>query len=106
MEAYPSSLSSRATADNVNEFYEVPRFQSEILQGFASSSVMTARNDNGNSKDENSRSGESANRNHDICPNTHSIICCWGRDRQSNDDNGNCKANDCDNAQPADNSNL
>lgn len=36
-----------------------------------------------------------------------SIMCCFGRDRQSGDNNGNCKLNQCGkNADPADNSNL
>jgi len=35
-----------------------------------------------------------------------SYMCCFGRDRQSNDDNGNCGNNDCDDADPGDNSNL
>lgn len=35
-----------------------------------------------------------------------SIMCCFGRDRQSNDDNGNCADNNCQDADPADNSNL
>lgn len=39
------------------------------------------------------------------CEN-QAMMCCFGRDRQSNDDNGNCNDNDCDNADPADNSNL
>jgi len=36
----------------------------------------------------------------------NSIMCCFGRDRQFGDDNGNCNKNDCDNADPGDNSNL
>jgi len=36
----------------------------------------------------------------------NSIMCCFGRDRQFGDDNGNCNRNDCDDADPADNSNL
>lgn len=39
------------------------------------------------------------------CEN-QAIMCCWGRDRQSNDNNGNCNDNDCDDADPADNTNL
>ena len=37
---------------------------------------------------------------------SHAIMCCWGRDRQSNDNNGNCAADDCDDASPADNTNF
>ena len=33
-------------------------------------------------------------------------MCCFGRDRQSNDNNGNCADNDCIDKSPADNSNL
>ena len=116
VEAYPTSLSSQATAEMVNDFYQGRRFQSTILQGFASTTVMTAKEQqHGGSaaNDEESDNGDgdnshasSAAKNHDVCPNSHSIMCCWGRDRQSNDGNGNCKANDCDDADPADNTNL
>jgi len=36
----------------------------------------------------------------------NSIMCCFGRDRQFGDDNGDCGKGDCDDADPADNSNL
>lgn len=42
------------------------------------------------------------------CQN-NAIMCCFGRDRQPNDDNGNCAEpieTNCRNADPADNSNL
>jgi hypothetical protein len=39
------------------------------------------------------------------CEN-QSILCCFGRDRQSRDNNGNCKRVRCDDADPANNSNL
>jgi len=39
------------------------------------------------------------------CEN-QAYMCCFGRDRQSNDNNGNCANNDCDDADPGDNSNL
>jgi len=35
-----------------------------------------------------------------------SYMCCFGRDRQSNDDNGNCDDDNCEDADPGDNSNL
>jgi len=35
-----------------------------------------------------------------------SIMCCFGRDRQANDNNGNCNDDRCGDADPADNSNL
>jgi hypothetical protein len=35
--------------------------------------------------------------------NNQAMMCCFGRDRQSDDNNGNCAADDCDNADPADN---
>lgn len=38
--------------------------------------------------------------------NFNSIMCCFGRDRQPNDGNGNCATEDCEDADPADNSNL
>ena len=34
------------------------------------------------------------------------ITCCYGRDRQSGDNNGNCQTRDCDDARPGDNTNL
>jgi len=34
------------------------------------------------------------------------IMCCFGRDRQFGDNNGNCHIDDCEDADPADNSNL
>jgi len=42
------------------------------------------------------------------CPG-QAIMCCFGRDRQFGDNNGNCKIDDkggCEDADPADNSNL
>mmetsp|Transcript_12194 Transcript_12194/g.20208 ORF Transcript_12194/g.20208 Transcript_12194/m.20208 type:complete len:567 (+) Transcript_12194:39-1739(+) len=44
---------------------------------------------------------ESINR----CEN-QAIMCCFGRDRQSGDDNGNCDSDDCDDADPGDNTDL
>jgi hypothetical protein len=34
------------------------------------------------------------------------IMCCWHRDRQYKDNNGNCAPSDCVNKDPADNTNL
>merc|ERR1739844_274181 len=34
------------------------------------------------------------------------IMCCFGRDRQFGDNNGNCHIDNCEDADPADNSNL
>lgn len=39
------------------------------------------------------------------CEN-QAIMCCFGRDRQYRDGNGNCKPRDCDDAAPGDNSNI
>lgn len=39
------------------------------------------------------------------CQN-QAMMCCFGRDRQSNDNNGDCADNDCKDKGPADNSNL
>ena len=61
---------------------------------------------NDDSKEEDDDTNKSAFDHHDICPNTNSVLCCWGRDRQSNDDNGDCKENDCEDADPADNTDL
>lgn len=36
----------------------------------------------------------------------NSFMCCFGRDRQSKDGNGNCKGRDCDDADPGDNTNV
>ena len=37
---------------------------------------------------------------------SHAIMCCFGRDRQYRDGNGDCTPNDCDDADPGDNTNL
>jgi len=37
-------------------------------------------------------------------PNT--VLCCWGRDRQYGDGDGNCRFQDCVNQNPGDNSDL
>jgi len=34
------------------------------------------------------------------------IMCCFGRDRQYGDGNGDCRRRDCDNANPGDNTNI
>jgi len=36
----------------------------------------------------------------------NSIMCCFGRDRQFGDNNGDCDKDDCEDADPGDNSNL
>jgi len=36
----------------------------------------------------------------------NAMMCCWVRDRQANDNNGNCADNDCDDADPADNTDV
>merc|ERR1711862_945139 len=41
----------------------------------------------------------------DTCQN-QAIMCCFGRDRQFGDNNGNCRKNNCNDRDPADNSNL
>jgi len=40
------------------------------------------------------------------CPLTNSAVCCWHRDRQYFDNNGNCNERDCANQNPADNTDL
>jgi hypothetical protein len=42
----------------------------------------------------------------DLQCRNQAIMCCFGRDRQSNDKNGNCDDNDCTDKDPGDNSNL
>lgn len=36
----------------------------------------------------------------------NTVMCCWSQDRQANDGNGNCADNDCDDADPADNTDI
>merc|ERR1712194_230206 len=41
------------------------------------------------------------------CPETNAAMCCWSRDRQYNDNNGNCNSNGhCRNGDPGDNTDL
>jgi hypothetical protein len=40
------------------------------------------------------------------CENTNAAMCCWSRDRQYNDNNGNCHAGSCVNKAPGDNTDL
>lgn len=35
-----------------------------------------------------------------------SVMCCWVQDRQANDNNGNCETDDCDDADPMDNTDI
>ena len=39
------------------------------------------------------------------CKN-NAVMCCWPRDRQCGDNNGNCNTNGCEDSDPADNTNL
>jgi hypothetical protein len=40
------------------------------------------------------------------CAQTNAAVCCWHRDRQYFDKNGNCAATDCANQNPGDNTDL
>ena len=40
------------------------------------------------------------------CPATNTAVCCWHRDRQYFDNNGNCSPGDCANQMPGDNTDL
>jgi len=40
------------------------------------------------------------------CPLTNTAVCCWHRDRQYFDNNGNCAPADCANQMPGDNTDL
>jgi len=40
------------------------------------------------------------------CSASNAAVCCWHRDRQYFDNNGNCNQNDCARANPADNTDL
>jgi len=40
------------------------------------------------------------------CPETHTAMCCWHRDRQYFDQNGDCKPKDCAREDPGDNTDL
>jgi len=76
---HPTSEASRTAGESINEFYEDGANDSILL---------------------NNGWGD-----FDKCEN-QAYMCCFGRDRQSNDNNGNCADDDCDDADPGDNSNL
>merc|ERR1712176_414907 len=42
----------------------------------------------------------------DSCAGTNAAVCCWSRDRQYFDNNGNCESKDCANQNPGDNADL
>ena len=75
--SYPSNADSLSAGASISAFYN-DGARDTIMSGFSSINE---------------------------CEN-QAILCCWGRDRQSNDNNGNCNDNDCQDADPADNSNL
>jgi len=75
----PATPASLSAGESINDFYEDD----------ADSTILT-----------NDGFG-----NFDSCEN-QAYMCCFGRDRQSNDNNGNCARNDCEDADPGDNSNL
>merc|ERR1711907_728154 len=41
-----------------------------------------------------------------MCAETNAAVCCWHRDRQYFDQNGDCGSRDCANADPGDNTDL
>merc|ERR1712188_117742 len=41
-----------------------------------------------------------------MCAETNAAVCCWHRDRQYFDQNGDCSSRDCANADPGDNTDL
>jgi len=75
---YETSEESRRVGDNIRLFYE---------NGVGSTALQASFS------------------NFQSCEN-QAIACCFGADRQSNDNNGNCSDDDCADADPADNSNL
>jgi len=40
------------------------------------------------------------------CPDSNTVMCCWHRDRQYFDNNGDCKPKDCARQNPGDNTDL
>ena len=76
----PGSPQSVAAGEGINNFFnaEAAGAQHTILQGFSEL---------------------------ERCQN-QAVMCCFGRDRQSNDNNGNCADGNCGDADPGDNSNL
>jgi len=77
--SHPTSDQSKTAGNSINNFYN----------GEADSTILLNTGWGG----------------FDQCQN-QAYMCCFGRDRQSNDDNGNCAKNDCSDADPGDNSNL
>ena len=74
---YPTSDASRDAAEDINQYYKGGLIKSTLLEDISSFGECEYQ----------------------------TVMCCWGRDRQSNDNNGNCAATDCDNSEPADNTN-
>ena len=75
--AYPTSDDSRSAGESIKAYYD----------GDAKSTVLLSDVQ-------------------DLQCTSQAMMCCFGRDRQSNDNNGDCADNDCDDKGPADNSNL
>jgi len=82
--AYPISTDSLTTGINIDMFYKATETPG------SGNSVLRANFDS-----------------FDQCEN-QSVMCCWGRDRQSGDENGTCErgAGNCDDENPSDNTNL
>jgi len=77
---YPTSNASFISGKAINEFY-----QNEASSGYLHPPTF------------NFESG---------CPLTQAAVCCWHRDRQYFDNNGNCGFADCANQNPSDNTDL
>merc|ERR1712188_219762 len=65
-------------------------------------------NDHYPTTEESYQAGEAIKNFYDneACAQTNAAVCCWHRDRQSRDDNGNCGARDCAFENPGDNTDL
>lgn len=74
---YPTSDTSKEYGESINSFYQ-SNLQKNVLKSFEAMESCAS----------------------------HAMMCCWGRDRQSGDNNGQCRLRDCDDKDPADNSNL
>jgi len=111
-----TDIDSRFTNSFMNEYVagrtflneETGNFQGRQNRNPATPQSLSAGESIDNFYDDNADSTILTNNgfgNFDSCKN-QAYMCCFGRDRQSNDNNGNCANNNCEDADPGDNSNL
>merc|ERR1711977_391892 len=86
---YPTTAESYAAGNAIKEFYD----------NEAKNSLLEVPTDDFVSDAEEEGSAK-------MCAETNAAVCCWHRDRQYFDQNGDCGARNCANADPGDNTDL